>query len=62
MVACAQAHVAQAMDNYTIHRLRHMCLCAGNHNIGLPMAIAFTFHPFLAIFQFLKMRQKTAKK
>jgi hypothetical protein len=19
------------------YRLRHMCLCAGNHNIGLPM-------------------------
>ncbi len=44
MVACAQAHVAQARDcivvhlyNYTIPRLRHMCLCAGNHNIGLPM-------------------------
>ena len=34
IVACAQAHVAQ---NYTIPRLRHMCLCAGNHNIGLPM-------------------------
>ncbi len=43
MVACAQAHVAQARDcivvNYTIPRLRHMCLCAGNHNIGLPMDI-----------------------
>ncbi len=24
---------------YTIPRLRHMCLCAGNHNIGLPMII-----------------------
>jgi hypothetical protein len=40
MVACAQAHMAQAMDCIVVLYygcLRHMCLCAGNHNIGLPM-------------------------
>ena len=45
MVACAQAHVAQARDCIVvllIPRLRHMCLCAGNHNIGLPM-VQFVF-------------------
>ena len=67
MVACAQAHVAQARDcivvlfpiiisYYTIPRLRHMCLCAGNHNIGLLWQNVFTnkwltYFIFLAVFK-----------